>query len=154
MDERLSLEQPRIVISFSRNEHGFGWTYDNVGLGVARIRGFKLLIDGKPQPANNVNDIIDIIENTLYLGASRDVDFHDGSVGAILKPGAHGALIWLHGGPGSKQRLDSTQRINFETCYCSFYNECWISSSVVSMQSTDRQDNNCSTFAGKRYSWW
>ena len=47
--------QPRLTYTYFYDEKGAGWKLMNGGLGTARLRGFRMLIDGKP-----VRDFIEI----------------------------------------------------------------------------------------------
>jgi hypothetical protein len=43
------LYQPHFAISFEGEGSLAGWLLSNAGMGTARIRGFKLIVDGQPQ---------------------------------------------------------------------------------------------------------
>jgi hypothetical protein len=149
--------QPHFGISFYWDDTGAGWRDFNNGLGAARIRGFRLLVDGIPQPAD---DTYKIIARALGLGIkgatiSAWVNIR---VGTLIKADSSEELFWLKSGPGMGKLFSSWKRISFETCYCSIYDECWISTSdqiVVGLGEEDPKDNTCSPFSRDSYSrWW
>jgi len=41
-------DRPRLTYNYFQNDQGAGWHLINSGLGPARLRGFKIMVDGNP----------------------------------------------------------------------------------------------------------
>jgi hypothetical protein len=147
------LMQPHFQISFFWDKTGAGWVTFNTGLGPARIRGFKILLDGHPLP---YGDTYLVISNALGLGiAGAALDFTNMRAGILIKPDSSNHLLWADTGPAEDRLLPSWKRISFETCYCSIYDECWLSAKMVPQGGKDPRDDNCSTFQNEPHcQWW
>jgi hypothetical protein len=147
------LAQPHFQISFFWDDTGAGWLSSNTGSGSARIRGFKTLLDGKSLP---YDQMYLVIADALGLGIKgASVDFRNMRAGILIKPDFSDHLFWAHTGVAEEKLLTSWKRISFETCYCSIYDECWLSSNTVSQGGKDPRDDNCSSFQNERHSpWW
>src|ERR1700730_14621206 len=86
-------------ITFFWDDTGMGWGYFNNGLGAARIRGFKLLVDGKPQPTDDLRNIIAKARGLQIIGLK--VSGLNMRVGSWMKPDSGEKLFWLLPGPAT-----------------------------------------------------
>ena len=150
--ERLTV-QPHFQITFLWDDTGMGWITSNTGTGPARIRGFEILLDGKPLPYGQTFLVIASALELNFAGAT--LDFRNVRVGVLLKPDFSEHLFWAHKGPTEDKLAVLWNRITFKTCYCSIYDDCWIASNLMGNQGKDPQDNNCSAFQDQPHTpWW
>jgi hypothetical protein len=100
-------------------------TISNEGVGPARVRGFRVLVDGRPVStwAAAVRTLTGEDEPGLvYSSFGR---------GSVLPPGASRTLLTLPPGPRAERFwLASQTRMSTITCYCSVYDECWLADSL------------------------
>ncbi|MFZ0927495.1 MAG: hypothetical protein WAN11_02775 [Syntrophobacteraceae bacterium] len=144
--------QPRFTYTFFWDETGAGWKIFNSGLGPARLRGFRILIDGKP--------VTDFREVGTALGLPQPVPFRftNPMVGERWAAGHENILYWVAPGPAEAALRQQWTRVNIQACYCSLYGECWLFSSDGKFSSPDGEhlrDDNCSIFSDQqRNRWW
>jgi hypothetical protein len=117
--ERLSL-QPYIVSSLGADAER-GWiAVANNGLGPAHIRTFEVFVDGQPQQSWEalVGKIAPDIPN-VYVKFSVPTGhlWPKEQIKDVFET-THGALI---------DRLRTHNSISVRICYCSLYEECWLS---------------------------
>jgi hypothetical protein len=91
------LVQPHFVISFYYNKDGVSWVGANDGLGPARIRGFKLLVDGVSQPWTD--EFRDALERALKIHPKHST-FSNPIVGTTIKGGDDADLTLISVPPG------------------------------------------------------
>jgi hypothetical protein len=149
--DRLSVK-PRYVFSFYYDDTGVGWRDVNIGLGPARVRGFRVLVDGvaqKPVPV-----FAQILKTAFNIPPNSNVKFLNPRAGAIIKPDESDIVFWVPSGPDAQKVMAGYNRVSFEACYCSIYDECWLfSSSSGRLEGT--RDDSCSTFSKEPPSeWW
>lgn len=103
----------------------------NVGSGLARIHWLELLVDDKPVPN---------IESLIRSAANGDPGHPKYLTGSVA-PRLLGAqveqpfVIWNQPRVGESKELEAwhaldrarASRITFRTCYCSIFDECWLS---------------------------
>jgi hypothetical protein len=149
--DRLSV-QPYFFVSFYFDDTGVGWKAANDGLGPARIRGFKVLVDGVPQKATNT--FPDVIRSAFKISIDTKMQFLNPYAGSRVAAGSSFTLAWARSpSPDAAKITDGYNRISFEVCYCSIYDECWLFSSQGPLEA--RRDDACSTFANEPKSiWW
>jgi hypothetical protein len=108
----------------------------NPGAGAARVERFSILVDDKP--------VKDISEALLRLAGLPD---NTPQVSAVLGPMTYSAVAPSYVKAGSEQTVlrwprtasnasvwdkdvaAGSDRVRFETCYCSIFDECWIENS-------------------------
>lgn len=93
---------------------------ENQGVGPARVRAFRVLVDGRPVQTWGavVRGLTDAPDSgVVYSSLSR---------GSVLPPGTVLTLLQLPPGPQA-ERFWATAQTRLETviCYCSIYDECW-----------------------------
>lgn len=145
--------QPHFQMTFLWDDTGMGWITSNTGTGSARIRGFSILIDGKPQPYNQTYILIGNTLGLNFKGATAD--FRNMRAGVLLDPGHSDHFFWAEKGPTEDKLSTDWTRVTFRTCYCSIYDQCWIASNTVGKEGKDPEDDNCSVFNDEPASpWW
>ena len=151
--ERLSV-RPVFVLSYYFNETGNGWRANNIGLGPARIRGFKVFVDGVSQQPQNVFE--DVIKRAFNLGPdSTKMHFTNLYAGLSVPVGQDLVLAWLPPGPAADKVFAGFRRITFEVCYCSIYEECWRYTITRATPVEGIRDDSCSTLSNQPPSiWW
>ena len=99
-------------------------TVSNDGVGPARIKSFRVLVDGKPVPTWNaaVTALTGEGEPALvYSSLGR---------GSVLPPAAKAVVLMLPSGARAVRFFQAAQtRLRTVACYCSVYDECWTSDS-------------------------
>lgn len=121
---RLTL-RPYITINFIYNtDQGAGLLVNQTGLGPAIIKSFEVEVDGKQKSTwREVAGALNLPEgqynySILYPGSS-------------LPSGHSEQLFFFYQGPAIKLLNDNSYRVTIKTCYCSLYNECWITSNKI-----------------------
>jgi len=150
--DRLSV-QPRISLAYYFDDTGVGWRFSNVGLGPARIRGFKVFVDGISQ--RPVLEFSDIVFSTFNLDPGTKIKFTNIFAGDLLPSGHDGILAWIPTGPEATKVNAGRKRMYFELCYCSLYNQCWRFTNTTATPREGIRDDSCSTFSKDPPSiWW
>jgi len=99
-------------------------TVSNEGVGPARVRGFRVIIDGRP--VSTWDDAV----KTLTGSGEPGLVYSSFGRGVVLPPGASRTLLTLPPGPRAERFwLAAQTRMHTVTCYCSVYDECWIADS-------------------------
>lgn len=111
---------------------GNGYTFNspyqfvvsNEGIGPARIKAFRVFVDGRPVPTWNaaVRGLTGEGEPALiYSSFGR---------GSVLVPGSTRTLLTLPAGARAQKFWVAAQnRLRTQVCYCSVYDECWLADS-------------------------
>ena len=96
----------------------------NEGVGPARIRSVRVLVDGKP--ARTWNEAV-----RALTGEGEPALVYSSFVrGSVLAPGATRSLLTLPPGARAQRFWEQAQtRLRTVTCYCSVYDECWTADS-------------------------
>jgi len=96
----------------------------NDGVGPARIKSFRVVVDGRPVQTWNaaVRSLTGEGEPALvYSSLGR---------GTVLVPGASRTVLTLPPGPRAERFwLGAQTRLRTQVCYCSVYDECWLADS-------------------------
>jgi hypothetical protein len=113
---------PHVSIGFSANQSGFAWVANN-GVGPAITHSVQVRVDGKTQ-----RDWGDVL-STLEINAKVDVSQLSGTV---LTPAEnttdHYQIMQMQAGPAATAMAAAAMtRIDVSLCYCSIYEDCWIS---------------------------
>lgn len=92
---------------------------ENVGIGPARVEDFRVTVDGAPQPTWDAafRELIGH-EFPISYGKSR-------INGRTIPPDRLVTMMNLNDGELAKQILDEFDRLDFEACFCSIFDECW-----------------------------
>jgi hypothetical protein len=143
-------DQPRFQYTYFYDATGAGWKLMNSGLGPARLRGFKMAVDGKA--ITDFNDLWD----ALGLPQPRNFQFTNPRIGDLYAAGHENILFWANSGPGADILRNTWTKLTIQVCYCSIHDHCWLSdSSVLPNANGDPRDDKCSTFIGQEHNrWW
>jgi hypothetical protein len=144
--------RPRLMVTFGSNEKGTGWTLINEGIGPARIRGFRVYVNGVPQPPTEYFPSVfeslhlpePIEKGSIYANIYTGEYIPAGSGDWYRRP-----LLILAAGKSAEALYAIRHKIVWEICYCSIYDECWLL-----MDRTTKPDDTCSTFIKQPYSMW
>ncbi len=103
----------------------------NAGSGMARVVWFELKLDGQPMP--NMSETI----RKLVPDSNWTLSFASGPIaGRVLSPGVDQRILgWRQPAPTEMVALKAwgelnkarTNRITVEACFCSVFQECWVS---------------------------
>ena len=151
--------RPRLICEFAFNDKGAGWVCDNIGMGPARLRGFKITVGGSPLPAvtdSGTQSLHEMLVKALGIPQVY-VTFFEPRAGELYKPGEMSDLLWVKPGPAADLLTREWKRVQIETCYCSIYDECWIFGPpyLVGPTGEPPRDDNCKDFEGLPKSlWW
>ncbi|MBV9773822.1 MAG: hypothetical protein JO040_07725 [Gemmatimonadetes bacterium] len=102
----------------------YRWRVENAGVGPARVRTFEVRVDGKPR--RRWSDVV-----RALTGESEPalVYTHVGR-GTVLLPGTTLEALVLPENPRTVRFFAGAQtRLSARLCYCSVYDDCWLSDS-------------------------
>jgi len=96
----------------------------NAGLGPAKLKWFMVFVDGKPQ--------------SDWRAMFKSHDFERIPEYLFIIPGYvgwHGKdvsnwILKVETGPAYAELKKKSDRIDFKYCYCSVYNDCWVSKTM------------------------
>lgn len=93
---------------------------ENVGVGPALIKDFRVTIDGKP-----VTTWSEVVR--LLTGIEGKVDYGQSMInGAILPAERMYRMFEYRDSPNAIKLAEAMKdRLDFEACYCSVFGECW-----------------------------
>jgi hypothetical protein len=115
---------PYVELGFSANAQGFAWVVANKGVGPALVQRVRVAVDGKPQAdwqavikALQLPDVEAAfaqsqLSETVLTPAEKTTEFYE--------------FMRLGPGAGAKAMLASIDRLTITLCYCSIYDDCWI----------------------------
>ncbi|HYV19174.1 MAG TPA: hypothetical protein VFC25_09100 [Verrucomicrobiae bacterium] len=144
--------QPYFEYVYFYNESGAGWRLMNSGLGPARLRAFRIQVDGR-----DVDDF-NMLWAALHLPGPPAFRFTNPRVGDRFAPGHENFLFWVEPGPAAAALQVGWTHVNLEACYCSLFDECWLVSTqgnYVGPEGQHKRDDKCSPFEnGQKSRWW
>jgi hypothetical protein len=79
-----------------------------------------LTLDGKPQSSWS-----SVLKAVGATPEDKNLEFGRFPSGTFYPPGFEGPLIKTNGGNAPTAFRKAFDRMRFEVCYCSLYNECW-----------------------------
>jgi hypothetical protein len=145
--------QPSLEVMYYHNEQGAGWKIINDGLGAAKLRGFRILVDGE-----RVDEDFENLVARVGLPPSSDFHFLKPMVGTRYAAGSSSVLVWFDAGSAADIVNRKWKSIIIQSCYCSLYDECWLTSidgKYRDEHGEDLRDDKCSPFKGDpRGRWW
>ena len=124
-DEQRAQVWPYLEVSESYSGDGFSLYVSNKGIGPARVRSAHMLLDGEV-----VTDLDAASLDTLGEADAFGYDLYRSSNPApgVMSPDER---ITLFGVPWEARTRKLTQawfdRVEIEVCYCSVYDDCWVS---------------------------
>ena len=95
---------------------------ENVGIGPAVVRDFKVTVDGESYPTWGS-------AMGALLGRPANVSYGQSTInGRTLPAGRNVVMFSLRSNELTRELLGEFERIDFEACYCSVFDECWTTS--------------------------
>jgi len=114
---------------------------ENVGIGPARVLNFQVTVDGDPQPTWEA-----AIRQLLAL--QEPVSYGQSTInGRTIPPDRSVTMMDLNDTELTGQIVAEFDRLDFEACFCSIFDECWTTSYSTfgvanSVESCERSDNS------------
>lgn len=91
----------------------------NVGIGPAQVRDFQVTVDGAAQPTWGA-------AMQALLRRSEPVAYGQSSINGRTIPPDHSVTMFDLGDTGlAAAILDQFDRLDYEACFCSVFDECW-----------------------------
>ncbi len=95
---------------------------ENVGIGPARVQDFRVLVDGEPHAT--WQDAM-----RALLGRDALVMYGQSTInGRTIPPERMVTMFDLNNTELARELVDEFERLDFEACYCSVFDECWVTS--------------------------
>ncbi len=95
---------------------------ENVGIGPARVQDFRVLVDGEPQAT--WQDAM-----RALLGRDAIVMYGQSTInGRTIPPERMVTMFDLNNTELARELVDEFERLDFEACFCSVFDECWVTS--------------------------
>lgn len=95
---------------------------ENVGIGPARVLDFRVLVDGEPRAT---------WEEAMgaLLGRDALVMYGQSTIsGRTIPPDRMVTMFDLNNTELARELVEEFDRLDFEACYCSVFDECWVTS--------------------------
>lgn len=94
---------------------------ENVGIGPARVTDFQVSVDGQPKATWRE-------AMRALLGRDFDVAYGQSSInGRTIPPSRSVKMFDLIDTELARELIEEFDRLDFEACYCSVFDECWTS---------------------------
>ncbi|MEP6390308.1 MAG: hypothetical protein ABJ056_10335 [Halioglobus sp.] len=95
---------------------------ENVGIGPATVRDFRVTVDGKPQKswAQAIGVLLDSDAEVVYWQSTIN--------GRTLPAERVITMFGLRDRELAEEVVSQFDRLDFEACYCSVFDECWVTS--------------------------
>lgn len=92
---------------------------ENVGIGPARIRDFRVTVDGEPQPTWRaaMNALLGEDVSATYVQSTIN--------GRTIPVDRRVSMFDLRDSGIAQRMLADFERLDFSACYCSVFDECW-----------------------------
>lgn len=111
---------PKVVISYLMNERGSGFVLTNASSGPAVIYWTTVTVDGTV-----MSTWADV---SAALSSKTMLEFSSIIPADMLKPESQQPIFWVDGDALDNAWQGKASRIEIETCYCSIFEECWVTS--------------------------
>lgn len=122
--------QPVVGIVFEYTaQGGAGWNYKNSGLGPAIIKDFEVKVDAEIVPDWKV--VIKKLGLFSSVEPRPGIEFSAFRKGTIVKEDNSRKVFWVQPGLYSQKLFQNYSRVEFYSCYCSVYEECWYVSTKI-----------------------
>ena len=94
----------------------------NVGIGPAQVRDFRVTVDGELQPTWEA-------AIQALLGIDRQISYgHSVINGRTIPVEGFIKMFELNEPALARDIVRESHRLDYQACYCSFFDECWITS--------------------------
>ena len=95
---------------------------ENVGIGPARVEDFRVTVDGAPQPTWDA-------AFRQLIGHESPISYGQSTInGRTIPPDRLITMMKLNDGKLAEEILAEFDRLDFEACFCSIFDECWTTS--------------------------
>jgi uncharacterized protein (DUF433 family) len=95
---------------------------ENVGIGPARVENFQVTVDGKPQPTWDA-------AMRQLIGHDSPISYGQSTInGRTIPPDRLVTMMDLNDSELTERILVEFDRLDFEACFCSIFDECWTTS--------------------------
>jgi uncharacterized protein (DUF433 family) len=95
---------------------------ENVGIGPARVADFRVTVDGIPQPTWDA-------AMRKLIGYEETISYGQSTInGRTIPPDRLVTMMDLNDNELTERILIEFDRLDFEACYCSLFDECWTTS--------------------------
>lgn len=92
---------------------------ENVGIGPARVLDFRVTVDGEHQTTWRA-------AMTALLGRDEDISYGQSTInGRTIPPDRTVRMFDLNTTGLTAELLGKFERLDFEACFCSVFDECW-----------------------------
>ena len=129
---------PHVSIGFSSNQTGFAWVVSNNGVGPAVTHAVQVHVDGKALP--DWPSVLSALQINAKVGISQ-------LSGTVLTPAENSRDLYeimrmQAGESATAMTAAAMTRVEIELCYCSIYEDCWLSGLVRGKESK-REISQC-----------
>ncbi|EGR2120022.1 hypothetical protein D0C17_19195 [Vibrio cholerae] len=113
-----------ISLYFSESERSIKWSVVNNGLGPAKISWFSVTVDGKALSSwSELALWLELVNGDSY-------SFTNFYPGGLMPLGGDGNLFETKGVTNYHDVLRRAQQVEVQVCYCSIFDDCYISRST------------------------
>ncbi len=116
---------PHVSIGLSSSQTSFSWVLSNNGVGPAVTHNVRVLVDGKPQP--DWRSVLSALQNDDMQMKATAMN----SVPKVLTPAENTndqyVVVTVQASADAAITAAAMSRVGIELCYCSIYDDCWIS---------------------------
>lgn len=116
---------------------------ENVGIGPARVEDFRVTVDGNPQPTWGA-------AMRELIGHASPISYGQSTIiGRTVPPERSVTMMDLNDSELTESILIEFDRLDFQACFCSIFDECWTTSysafgSAKRVESCHRSDSSFS----------
>ena len=118
--------KPYMFVNYYYDDSGSGFRLSNSGVGSAYLHWFQILVDGQPQAS--------WAEMYTLLGLEKGGKYEYSRPTAVFRSGSQNIIFWVRTGAADQQLRQSGSRVSFKMCYCSIFDDCWLSTSIHAPQ--------------------
>jgi hypothetical protein len=96
---------------------------ENVGVGPAHVRDFRVTVDGKPQPDWRA-------AMRALLRSNDDIKYGQSTILNIIVPPQRKVEMFQYvDHPDAEKIYGEMDRLTYTACFCSVFDECWVTTS-------------------------
>ncbi len=120
------LELSRSYYANDRDEDAANWRLllqaENVGIGPARVQDFRVFVDGEARAT--WDDAM-----RALIGRDEPVVYGQSTInGRTIPPDRMVTMFNLNDTELARELVQEFDRLDFEACFCSVFDECWVTS--------------------------
>ena len=124
---------PYVKLLNSGGDSSYAYLVQNVGLGPALVRGMAVSVRGRETRRwDEVGTAVLRVDVTALRAAQRGTSMSNSTVqrGSVLLPGSTTELLRVTGPfAATVRRILNDPAVHIRVCYCSLYQDCWLSDS-------------------------